>query len=129
MSTHTSGPWVLCFHLESAENDASCPCGYRGGIWGADQERMICEMGSTVTPGQEGMEPARYDRATELCNARLIAAAPTMLDALRAADEALAQITAFEDDARHIMGNTNFKIVKLRRQEVRDAIAKAEGRS
>lgn len=33
-------------------------------------------------------------------------------EALRRADEALAQFTAFEDDCRYIMGNTNFEIVK-----------------
>lgn len=58
-------------------------------------------------------------------NAHLIAAAPTMLEALIAADEALAQFTAFETDAREIMGNTNFEIVKQRREQVRAAISKA----
>lgn len=47
--------------------------------------------------------------------------------ALRGADEALAQITAFEADAREIMGNTNFEIVKLRREEVRQALS-SQGR-
>lgn len=47
-----------------------------------------------------------------------------LLEALKAADEALAQVTAFEDDARHIMGNTNFAIVQQRRNQVRAAIDK-----
>lgn len=38
--------------------------------------------------------------------------------ALTAADEALAQFTAFEADAREIMGNTNFAIVQQRREQV-----------
>lgn len=90
MAKHTPGPWRLCHHLMSAENDASCPCGYRGGIWGSDHEHMVCEMGSTAIAGQEGMEPPRYERAVELANARLIAAAPDLLAALKAvADDAV----------------------------------------
>lgn len=45
------------------------------------------------------------------------------LEALKAADEALTQFAAFEDDARYIMGNTNFEIVKQRRTQVRQALA------
>lgn len=52
-----------------------------------------------------------------------------LLAALKAADEALAQVTAFEDDARYIMGNTNYEIVAMRRALVKAAIARAEGRS
>jgi hypothetical protein len=43
--------------------------------------------------------------------------------ALEAADEALAQVTAFEADAREIMGNTNFAIVQQRREQVRAALS------
>lgn len=47
--------------------------------------------------------------------------------ALEAADDALAQVTAFEQDAREIMGNTNFEICKKRRDEVRQALAQIKG--
>lgn len=83
MSTqHTPGPWLLCRHLQSAQTDAACPCGYRGGIWGPDGDCIICEMGSEVTSGQEGLEPPRFPRDVELANARLIASAPLLLAAL-----------------------------------------------
>lgn len=49
-----------------------------------------------------------------------------LLLALKAADGALAQFTAFEEDARYIMGSTNFEIVKLRREQIRIALRKAE---
>jgi hypothetical protein len=78
----TPGPWRLCHHLQSAEKDAECPCGYRGGIWGSDEEHVVCEMGSTEHVGEEGLCPPRYPRPVELANARLIAAAPELLEAL-----------------------------------------------
>jgi len=81
MSEHTPGPWHLCRHLQSLEADAACPCGYRGGIFGGDEAGMVCEMGSTVIPGEEGLEAPRYPRPVELANARLIAAAPELLAA------------------------------------------------
>ncbi len=80
MNTHTPGPWLLCHHLQDAQKDAACPCGYVGGIWGPDQENMICEMGVQVPKGEEGVSPGRYPRAVELANARLIAAAPEFLE-------------------------------------------------
>lgn len=49
--------------------------------------------------------------------------------ALKAADIALANTTAFEEDARYIMGNTNFEITKHCRDEIRarlDAIGALE---
>jgi hypothetical protein len=77
---HTPGPWHLCAHLEDHDK---CSCGYRGGIWGSDREHIICEMGSVATLDQEGLEPPRYPREVEFANARLIAAAPTLLDTER----------------------------------------------
>lgn len=81
--SYTKGPWKLCRHIATTEGDKECPCGYRGGIWGPDGEHIICEMGCAVTPGEEGLEPPRYERPQELANARLIAAAPELLEALQ----------------------------------------------
>lgn len=78
---HTKGPWVLCAHLIDGDK---CPCGYRGSIWGPDEQHVICEMGSTVIAGEEGLEAPRYPRAVELANAALIAAAPALYEALQA---------------------------------------------
>lgn len=75
----TPGPWRLCAHLRDHDK---CPCGYRGGIWGADGGHIVCEMGSEPTPGQEGLEPPRYPREVEFANAHLIVTAPEMHDAL-----------------------------------------------
>lgn len=83
--THTPGPWKLCFHLEGIEKDQSCSCGYRGGIWGPDGEHLILEMGCDLSD----LSPRRYDRKTELANARLIAAAPDLLQALLDAEAGL----------------------------------------
>jgi hypothetical protein len=68
----TPGPWTRCFHLQSAENDASCPCGYRGGIWSGDGSLIVCEMGGDS--GGEGIGPPapRAERSAELANAALI---------------------------------------------------------
>lgn len=80
-------------------------------------------------PGQMALELAE-------ANARLIAAAPDMatelttlrgeVERLRAAlddaDEALTQFTAFEEDCRAIMGNTNFAIVQERHRKIRAAL-------
>lgn len=84
---HTPGPWHLCFHLQSIENDRSCPCGQRGVVYGPEHDvaTAVCEMGVTPAPGIEaGTEPMRYPREVELANARLIAAAPDLLAACEA---------------------------------------------
>lgn len=73
------------------------------------------------------IEPNRLLTRTE--DATLMGRAPEMLAALKIADHALAQFTAFELDCREIMGNTNFAIVQHNREQVRAAISRATGAS
>jgi hypothetical protein len=77
-AVHAPGPWRLCAHLR---NNDECKCGYRGGIWDASGEFQICEMGGS--PEHDGTKMvAEFDRPTTQANARLIAAAPDLLEAL-----------------------------------------------
>lgn len=84
--SHTPGPWHLCQHLKGLEEDSACSCGYRGVIFGPDEDvaMAICQPGHERPKREEewGSEPARYPRAVELANARLIAASPALLDVL-----------------------------------------------
>lgn len=101
LAAATPGPWVPCHHLKNAECDADCPCpcGYRGGIFGSDQEHMVCEIGSTITPGEEGLETPRYSRPVEIANAHLIFNAPSdltyTLEHIERLEAALTDLTAF----------------------------------
>jgi hypothetical protein len=105
---HTAGPWGYWPHYSGAE------------------EQYVVGPGNyeTVADVRQGCGEVT---GNPLANARLIAAAPELYEALKAADEALAQFTAFEDDARYIMGNTNFEVVKQRRAQVKAALSKAGG--
>lgn len=88
----TPGPWRPCLHLRSVEDDKSCPCGYRGGIWGSDQEHQVCEIGS----GDEPMAAPRYERLQEITNANFIIAArtdiPVLLAHIRALEAEIAEL-------------------------------------
>ncbi len=84
----TEGPWDPCYHLRSKANDESCNCGTRGHIWGGDKEFVVCEMGSTIIEGQEGLEPPRYSREQELKNAAFIFLASNKMDKLLAVAKA-----------------------------------------
>lgn len=86
---HTPGPWSVCQHLKSVECDSACKCGYRGVIFGPDEHvaMAICQPGHDRPQREEewGTEPQRYPREVEIANAHLIAAAPTLLEALESA--------------------------------------------
>lgn len=93
----TLGPWSVCHHLNSKKDDDSCPCGYRGVVWGPDKNIAfaVCQPGhDPEITGEEGMGPARYSRDVEIANAHLIAASPTLYAAL----EELLKRTRFEDE-------------------------------
>lgn len=109
---HTPGPWVV-------ESDGNYPI---------VRKRFRPDHHMDVCGPVHGYMYAEDEKGEQRANAHLIAAAPEMYEALKAADDALAQFTAFEYSAREIMGNTNFELVKLRREQVRAALAKAEGR-
>lgn len=127
MEKHTPAPWILCHHLQSKENDESCSCGYRGGIWGNDEEHMICEMGSTSTIGEEALAPPRYDRDIELANARLIVAAPEMLAELEDQKKWLSELfmVSFSRDGM----NEATQEISERHDKCEAVIKKARGES
>lgn len=89
----TPGPWAPCHHLKSPKDDASCPCGYRGGVWGNDGEVVVFEMGSTADQDGDYLLPVA-DRATQLADAALIVAAVNALPTL------LAELTALRSAAQ-----------------------------
>lgn len=107
------GPWMLCHHLVSVEHDNSCPCGFRGQIT-SEGEFSVCEMGSTCTPGEEGLELPRYPRSKEIANAHLIAAAPDdisyLLVALAEARELLNDLSESREFALYITPESKFGI-------------------
>ncbi len=67
----SKGPYELCHHPKSEEDDKSCCCGYRGGIW-AQGNFVLCEMVVYDPPEQE-MTP-RFERPQEIKNAHYLAA-------------------------------------------------------
>lgn len=70
----------------------------------------------------------RSEAETE-ANARLIAAAPDLLDALHKLAAEVVGLRAFESELRAELGNTNWNVLMLRLSEADAAIAKAEGRT
>jgi hypothetical protein len=92
----TPGPWAVCQHLKSIEDDAACPCGYRGVIWGPEHDiaMAICQPGHDRPWREEewGSEPGRYPREVEIANSQLIAAAPTMLTLLESQAATIAEL-------------------------------------
>lgn len=102
----TPGPWHLCAHLKSIEHDRACSCGYRGSIWGGDQEHVVCQPGHDGAPaGQEGTEPQRYEREQEIANAHYIAAAhpSAIADLLAERDRLAAELAEANADNEELL--------------------------
>lgn len=82
---------------------------------------------TTPSPERQPADASQLWRETSDASGRVFSAPQAQPDAraveaLRAADEALAMVTAFESDARYIMGNTNFTILQQRREQVKKAL-------
>jgi len=93
---HTPGPWRICKYLGRLDIRTDLP----------DHKLSICDIDTHDNYGPIG------DPEEDAANARLIAAAPDMLDAIRHT------VTGYDVTG----GLTNLAITKLRA-----AIAKAEG--
>jgi len=108
----TEGPWVVCQHLKSIEDDAACPCGYRGAIWGPEHDvaMSVAQPGHDGEPeGQENLGPSRYPRDKEIANAQFIAASRTAIPALLDRIEEMERVLKFYADATKYNGEVHDK--------------------
>jgi hypothetical protein len=117
---HSRTPFGFCHHLRSAEADASCSCGYRGGIWSRPDDRIVFEMGQTpcIVDGKPEKMLPEADRLTQIADAHFIVRACNSYDELLAALKAVARVI---NDLGRINRNG------LTHQLVLDVIEKAEG--
>ena len=68
---------------------------HTSGPWRAENSSVICPDGSIVTCCVRGSVD-RQNQAEDFATARLIAAAPDLLDALRVAEESVGDLKALE---------------------------------
>lgn len=101
-TTHTPAPWELDYDK------------------GSTQDILSRKHGGICTVRRAG----RHDNATFAANARLIAAAPDMLAALEHADRELYELLA---SRKLDSTDAPFHAVRMVRDQVRAAIAKAKG--
>ena len=96
----TRGPWKLCHHLR---DDATCPCGYRGGVWSGDGERLLFEMGGTPEEDGTMMTPTPSPEQRRADAAFIVACSPERITALCAELTALrARVEAAERDTADV---------------------------
>lgn len=79
MTQFTKGPWIAC-------HDGDCPCGL---VWAADETTSVGRVYGPhdLGDGIEGPDTVPL-RKQQKANYRLVAAAPSMHEALAAVDEA-----------------------------------------
>jgi len=115
--SHTKGPWAVS--QLGRRNDGSIAV-----MTDSDVDRFAVAYVNVSSPQPRGKAHLAQDDASE-SNARLIAAAPDMLDALRIAAEALDNYSDVNDGGNGPVPNRAMAAL----QDVEAAIAKAEGHS
>lgn len=112
---HAAAPWSVCYHLSPITAD-KCKCGYRGRVWSADGETMVCELGPPRAGEGICCEHKPMPQDMRLATAALIAAAP---DLLLACERALIPLT----------GGGEFFSAQDAIACINEALAKARGKS
>lgn len=117
MSTHTPGPW---WHDTGGKSD------WGGMVRGADHKPVA------TTAMAARFDVGKHEPPPEIAaNARLIAAAPDLLDALKWAERQLFALVTDDDGSGAIIRGTSTELAGFGAGvgKMRAAIAKAEGRS
>jgi hypothetical protein len=116
MSTHTPAPWVLT--IKPAAHDADFT------VAEIEQPRSVKYRGA-VTRMQSAEHIYGIGREELIANARLISAAPDMLDALEQCAEYFDKFADADHDQDGFVPNEAMQMLTL----VMNAIAKTEGRT
>lgn len=116
---HTPGPW----QVQAMEFSADHP---DYGVAYVIGENLGGLVGAAL-PWPTELDNGAFSRVE--ANARLIAAAPEMLEALRKLAAEVGGLRAFEAEMRAELGNTNWSVLMKRLADADATIAKAEGRS
>lgn len=106
MSAHTPGPWRHC----RGSNPDGCICGL---VWSIPEDSPVAEAF-----GESDEAGVRHPPEVRAANARLMAAAPELLEACRTALALMEGMEEFHDGAEGTDA----------RRAIEAAIAKAEGR-
>ena len=107
MSTakHTPGPWI-------ATKNADVVAGNTNGL---------------IADAFDGLPHYETDKHIAVANARLIAAAPDLLEALKSAMDHIQMLEEGIEELRQLGATANFCGVSFSHEKARAAIAKAEG--